>query len=91
MNSQVKPLALAVNDSEPYYEATKENLIQRKYPFTRIIPAFINRAPGQPVDPKVKEFLRYILSYEGQQDLVREGGYLPLSEESIREQLKKLE
>jgi phosphate transport system substrate-binding protein len=43
------------------------------------------------VDPKVKEFLRYILSYEGQQDLVREAGYLPLNPQSIREQRQKLE
>src|SRR5260370_22837444 len=89
MNAYVKPLALAVTDGSPYYEANKDNLIQRKYPFSRIIPAFINRAPGKPVDPKVKEFLRYILSYEGQQDIVREGGYLPVNQESIREQLKK--
>jgi phosphate transport system substrate-binding protein len=89
MNPQVKPLALAISDGEPYFAATKENLIQRKYPFTRIIPAFINRAPGRPVDPKVKEFLRYILSYEGQ-EIVRKGGYLPLNAASIREQLKKL-
>ena len=91
MNASVKPLALAVKAGEPYYDATKENLIQRNYPFTRIIPAFINRVPGQPVDPKVKEFLRYILSYEGQQDIVREAGYLPLNSTSIRDQLKKLE
>jgi len=39
----------------------------------------------------VKEFLRYILSYEGQQDIVREAGYLPLNSTSIRDQLKKLE
>lgn len=91
MNPQVKPLALASQDGGPYYEATKENLILRRYPLTRIIPAFINRAPGKPVDPKVKEFLRYILSREGQEDIVRDGGYLPLSKEAIREQLKKLE
>lgn len=90
-NAQVKPLALATEDGAPYYEATKENLIQHRYPFTRVIPAFINRQPGKPIDPKVREFLSYLLSYEGQHDLVREGGYLPLSEESIREQLKKLE
>ena len=90
MNPQVKPLALAVREGGPYYEATKENLIQRKYPFARIIPAFINRKPGQPVDPKVREFLRYLLSYEGQHD-VRESGYLPLNEESILAQLRKLE
>jgi phosphate transport system substrate-binding protein len=89
-NAQVKPLALATTDAGTYYEATKENLIARKYPFTRIIPAFINRAPGKPVAPKVKEFLRYILSYEGQQTLVSEGGYLPLSEASVFAQLKKL-
>jgi len=91
MNAYVKPLALAATDGGPYCEASKDNLIQRKYPLTRIIPAFVNRAPGKPVDLKVKEFLRYILSYEGQQDIVREGGYLPLNAASIREQLKKLD
>src|SRR6266849_3918713 len=49
INPEVRPLALAANDGEPYYEATKENLIQRKYPFTRIILAVINIAPGHPV------------------------------------------
>ena len=88
---RVKPLALASRDGEPYYEATKQNLVERKYPLTRVIPAFFNRAPGQPLDPKVKEFLRYLLSLEGQQDIVRDRNYLPLSQRVIREQLKKLD
>jgi phosphate transport system substrate-binding protein len=91
MSPRVKPLALAARDGEPYYEATKENLVERKYPLTRIIPAFFNRAPGQPLDPKVKEFLRYLLSFEGQQDILRDANYLPLSQNAIREQLKKLD
>jgi len=90
-NPQVKPLALASQAGGSYYAASQENLISRRYPLTRIIPAFINRVPGQPVDPKVKEFLRYILSREGQEDIVRDGGYLPLNKEAIREQLKKLD
>ena len=90
-NSRVKPLALAADSGLGYFEPTKENLIERKYPLTRIIPAFINRAPNQPIAAKVKEFLRYILSREGQQDIVREGGYLPLSAEAAREQLRRLE
>jgi phosphate transport system substrate-binding protein len=90
-NATVKPLALAVQDGGPYYEATKENLIQQRYPLTRIIPAYVNRAPGRPLDPPVREFLRYILSREGQEDITREGGYLPLSDEVVREQLKKLQ
>lgn len=91
MNGQVKPLALATTESALYYEATKENLIQRKYPLTRFITTFVNRAPGRPLDPKVKEFLRYILSREGQQEVVRDGNYLPLSEAAVRAQLQKLE
>ena len=91
INPQVKPLALAATDGGPFYDATKENLIQRKYPLTRFITAFINRVPRQAVDPKAKEFLRYILSREGQEAIVRDGNYLPLSEEAIRDQLKKLE
>jgi phosphate transport system substrate-binding protein len=90
-NAQVKPLALAVRNGETHYEATKDNLIYRKYPLTRIVPAYINRSPGKPADPRVREFLRYILSREGQLDIVRDGGYLPLSKESALEQFKKLE
>jgi phosphate transport system substrate-binding protein len=51
----------------------------------------VNRTPGQKLDPKVQEFLRYILSEEGQQEVVREGDFLPLSEEIIRKQLSKMD
>ena len=90
-NPGVKPLALATSDAGPFYEATRANLFSRKYPFTRIVPAYVNRAPGRPLEPRVREFLRYLLSREGQQDLVHHGGYLPLGEQAIREQLGKLE
>jgi phosphate transport system substrate-binding protein len=43
-----------------------------------------------PVDPKVREFLRYLLSREGQQDIVNDGGYLPLNADAIAAELKKL-
>jgi phosphate transport system substrate-binding protein len=80
-----------MQDGGPYYLATKENLIARKYPLTRLTYAFVNRPPGKPTDPKVKEFLRYIFSREGLKDVLRDGGYLPVSEEAIAEQLKKLD
>jgi phosphate transport system substrate-binding protein len=89
-NPQVKALALAPRDGGPYYEATHATLIAQTYPLTRYIPAFIDRAPGQAVDPKVREFLRYVLSREGQRALLEESGYLPLSAASIRAQLEKL-
>ncbi len=89
--SQLKPIALAQNEDGPYVQPTKESFQNRTYPLTRSIYIYLNRPPGQPVDPKSKEFLRYILSSEGQGAVEREGKYLPLTAEVAREQLKKLE
>ena len=86
----VKPLARGRSASGPFYAATKETLINRQYPLGRIIPAEIDRVPGQPVDPKVKEFLRYILSRQGQAAIVRNGKYLPMQPGAARHELEKL-
>ncbi len=94
---QVKTLALAEKQGRPYVALTKSNVANRTYPLTRF--AYIYFAPDTPngdpanpkVDPKVKEFLRYILSRQGQQDVMREGAYLPLTADVAREQLQKLE
>jgi len=91
LSPQLKTVALATSESEPYYTPSKDNFIQRKYLLTRATSIYVKRAPGKPIDPNVKEFLRYIFSQEGQQDVVREGDFLPLSEATVREQLRKLE
>jgi phosphate transport system substrate-binding protein len=88
-NSQVKPLALAAEG--PYYEPSRETVAQRKYPLAQQVKLYINRAPGQPIDPKVKEYLRYVLSQEGQEDIARDGGYFPLSPELAAQERRKLE
>jgi phosphate transport system substrate-binding protein len=89
-NPQVKTLALGSQGRGPYYRASQANLIAQKYPLTRIIPAFIDRVPGKPIDPKLREFLRYILGREGQRALLTESGYLPLGVDAIRGQQEKL-
>jgi phosphate transport system substrate-binding protein len=90
-NPSVKALAIGRAEGGPWVEATAQTLVAQTYPLTRIIPAFVDRAPGQPLDPKLREFLRYILSREGQQDVVRCTGYLPLGAAAIREQQRKLQ
>jgi phosphate transport system substrate-binding protein len=89
-NDAVKPLALGRSAKGPFYAATKATLINRQYPMGRIIPAEINRVPGQPIDPKVREFLRYLLSREGQEQIVRNGKYLPMQPAAARRELEKL-
>lgn len=87
----VKTLALAEAGGGPYLEPDRKNVQERTYPLTRVMTVYLNRAKGKPVDPKLKEFLRYVLSPEGQQQVVREHGYLPLTADSVQKQLQALE
>ena len=87
----VKPLELAESAGGPFVAPTRETCIARTYPLARPILACVNRPPGQPLDPKVRDLLRYVLSPAGQQAFAQEGFFLPLSESLAREQLKKVE
>ena len=92
-----KPLAIADAAGGPYVPPTRETVASHAYPLSRL--AYLYFAPDQPsgepanppVDPKVREFLRYILSRQGQEDVRREGDYLPLTAELVRAQLAILE
>lgn len=87
----VKALAIGATSAGPFYQATKQTLVEHRYPLARTIPAIIDRPPGMPIVPKVKEFLRYLLSRDGQEMVIRDGRYLPLSPVLIAEQLRKIE
>jgi phosphate transport system substrate-binding protein len=89
--ANVKALALASQDDTPYIELTKANVANRTYPLTRTVYIFIERDPAKPVEPKVREFLRYVLSKQGQQDVARQDVYLPLTSDFAQQQLHKLQ
>ena len=61
-----------------------------KYPLSRFLYIYVNKAPGKPLDPLVKEYMKLILSKEGQEVVVKDG-YLPLTAAIVAEELKKLE
>lgn len=91
-NPDVRPVALAERAEGPYVEPTRDSVLDHSYPLTRKITMFFDRAPGQPVDPRLKEFLRYVLSREGQAAVVRDGGgYLPMLAPLAAVELEKLE
>jgi phosphate transport system substrate-binding protein len=87
----VKALPLSRTESDPAVPLTAENVANRSYPLTRDAYIYVNRAPGRPLDPKVREFLRFILSREGQQIIAKSGIYSPLPAAVLREQLAKLD
>jgi phosphate transport system substrate-binding protein len=91
LTPQIKAVALSIKDGGPYYELTLDNVRNRTYPMYADVFFYIDRDPSKPVDPKVKEFLRYVLSSEGQAQVMRDGKYLPLTAEVVRAQLQRLQ
>ncbi len=88
---ELKAIALAQDERSPYVPPSRETVQNRTYPLARSVFMYIKRPPGQGVDPKVREFLRYVLSQEGQAEVARKRIYLPLTPNYLHEQLKKLD
>lgn len=89
-NPMVRALPLAWTARGGFVAATPASLIERRYPLVRIIPAVVDREPGKPLRPIEREFLRYILSREGQTALVEVSGYLPLNRATLLREREKL-
>ena len=88
----VRALPLAETDGQKWVMPTQTTVGDHSYPLTRIITMFLNKAPGKAADPIAAEFLRYLLSREGQEIVCREGGgYLPLPEAVANRERRKLE
>ena len=86
----LKTLGVAAKDDGPYYEGNAPNAASGRYPLTRYMYIRVSRQPGQPLAPQVQEFLRYILSREGQEPILY-SGYFPLTADEVKEELAKLE
>jgi len=89
--ARVKRVAVAAGAGKACVEHTIDNVQNRTYPLYNEQYFYTSVKPGTAMDPKVKELLRYVLSQEGQAEVMRDGKYLPLTAEVVREQLKKLE
>src|SRR5258708_24754148 len=73
-----KTVAIAETEGGRYFTGTFAEVTSASYPLTRFVHIYVNRVPGTPLDLTVKEFLKYILSREGQQAVEKEGILLPL-------------
>src|SRR5947208_33654 len=87
----VKVIALAKTSASPYVDYTIDTLQGRSYPLWGDQSFWVSLKPGTKMDPKVREFIRFVLSREGQELVQRDGKYLPLTAEAVRAELKKLQ
>src|SRR5258706_280207 len=87
----LKVIALSKTPDGPAVSLTADNVRNRSYPLIRDAYIYVNQAPGRPMDPKVREFIRFVLSREGQEIIQKAGVYSALPASYIRDQLKKLD
>jgi len=87
----LRRLDVAAREGGPFVAHTLENVQDRSYPLYQEAYFYTSVKPGTKMDPNVKEFLRYVLSQEGQAEVMHDGKYLPLTAAVVREQLAKLD
>ena len=75
--SGVKALPLSKKSDGEKIAATSENAISGDYPLARFLYVYVNKAPGKPLSPLESEFIRMVLSTQGQKVVVKDG-YIPL-------------
>ena len=91
--SDVKAVKLAKKAGQPAYDESYENVLSGKYPLSRYLYVYVPIDPFKSgngkISPLSREFLKYALSKEGQQDVVKDG-YFPLPANVVAEERRKV-
>jgi phosphate transport system substrate-binding protein len=88
--SGVRTLPIAAKVGAEAVEPNYANALSKKYPLSRYLFIYIVRDPRRPMDPLTREFLKFVLSREGQEVVVKDG-FLPLPAAVVQEELAKLD
>lgn len=89
--TELRELEIQAIGGGPFVPRTLETIQSREYPLINSIFFFGNKKHGEKMEAKSYEFLRFILSKDGQKEVQREGRYLPLTADIVKEGLAKLE
>jgi phosphate transport system substrate-binding protein len=88
ITSGVRAIPLAGADGTAY-EAKAEHCLSGRYPLARFLYIYVNQAPGKPMDKLTAEFLRFVLSRNGQEVVVKDG-YFPLPAKAAAVEVRKV-
>lgn len=86
--SGVRAVPLKGSDGE-FYEANEKNALSGKYPLARFLYVYVNKAPNKPLRPVDAEFLKLVLSKQGQ-EIVEKDGYIPMPASEVKKIRTKL-
>jgi phosphate transport system substrate-binding protein len=84
----VRAVPIAEKDGAKCVEATAENAYSGAFPLARFLYVYVNKAPGKPLDPLTREFVRLVMSKEGQEVVIKDG-YFPIPASIATEETNK--
>jgi phosphate transport system substrate-binding protein len=85
----VRAVPLTEKDGGKCVDATADNSYNGSYPLARFLYVYVNKTPGKPLDPLVREFVRVVLSREGQEAVIKDG-YFPIPAAIAKEESNKV-
>lgn len=71
----VRAVPLAASVAGKCYDTSAESAYSGNYPLSRYLYLYLNKDPNQPLDPVLAEFVKYIVSKDGQAGTIKEGFY----------------
>lgn len=90
-NTHIKALPITTGQGETT-TGTPAQVLAGQYPYGRYLYLYVRREPGKPIEPLVREYLRLVLSRQGQQIIASQpNGYFPLTAEQARAERAKLD
>ena len=87
--ADVRAVPLAAKEGGTPYPAELKAVYSGDYPLARYLFLYVNKKPGANLDPLRLEFIKFVLSKEGQEVVIKDG-YLPLPKNIVAEELRKL-
>ncbi len=85
--ADVIAVPLAAREGGKMVSATPDNAYTGEYPLARFLYMYVNHKPNSELDPLRREFIKYVFSKQGQEDVVKDG-YFPVTAPVAREALK---
>ena len=86
--SSVRAIPLSKSGTK-YVEASAENALNGSYPLARALYVYVNKAPGKAMEPLEREFLKLVMSKQGQEIVVKDG-YIPMPYSMVKKTMAKL-
>ncbi|CAN7387460.1 phosphate ABC transporter substrate-binding protein PstS family protein [Pseudomonas sp. LjRoot71] len=86
--SSVKTVPLSKKGGEAF-DANEANALAGKFPLARFFYVYVNKAPNKPLNPLDAEFIKLVLSKQGQEVVVKDG-YIPLPKKVVDKTIQEL-